>query len=79
MLESVGDYLTIYAEKPWTTDSRAVVVDDDELEHDGLPYMLEAHLAKDAVAALEERRGQASAEERLAAVLHYAERDAFGD
>jgi hypothetical protein len=66
---------TIYAKRPWSGSSEAVVAQEPEggsvpTEAQGLEYFLEVDLALDAAQAFEPDR-------RLEAVIYYAEHDAY--
>jgi hypothetical protein len=69
---------TLYATRPWTAASGAVVA-NEEHPPSGLDYMLEVTLARQAVQVWSESRQGAppSAEDACAAVVFYAEHDAF--
>jgi hypothetical protein len=73
-INALSGEATIYAEKPWSGASRAVVVVEPEhpvpVEAVGLDYFLEVDIAQE-VAAL------AAPDARLESVIYYAENDAY--
>ena len=82
-LESLDEQATIYAEEPLAS-ARAVVLREPPNgglppEAVGLRYLLEVSLAKGAVRVWSEWRGGATPtnDEKLAAVVYYAENDSF--
>ncbi len=81
MLESSDESLCIVAKRPWSSDSEAKLVSfteefriSEEVLANGYKYFLEVSVAVDDVltgpVAL-------SAEQRVAAVIYYAENDAY--
>lgn len=80
-LESADDSLCIVARRPWTSESEALLVrlTDDwrvppEVLVTGLEYFLEVSVALDEV--LDGIGDKLSGEQRVAALIHYAENDA---
>ena len=85
-LEAIDDDMTIYADKNpiWSASSRTIVCLEDDVEqlHDGagsLSYLLEVHLAKDAVQGWsDERDGRTpTTTDKCEAVIYYAENDTY--
>jgi hypothetical protein len=85
-LDSLADDLTIYAEKSptWSANSLAVVCPEPEQgglpdEAQGMSYLLEVFLAKEVLQDWDEGRGGrgATAQDKCAAVIYYAENDAY--
>ncbi len=81
LISGLGDLdpaAVIYAAKPWTAASVAVVLNNDE-PPERLPYLLEVELAQDAVEVWSEWRGGRTPTpiEKLQAIVHYAEFDAY--
>ena len=81
-LESVDDSLCIVAKRPWKSDSEALLVqltDDYRIPSEttelGYEYFLEVSVALDEV--LDGLNSALSSDQRVAAVLYYAENDAF--
>lgn len=81
-LESIDDTFCIVAKRPWSEDSEAQVVrlkDDfrvpEEALSGGYEYFLEVSVARDE--ALGGLGSQLSAEQRLEAIIFYAENDAY--
>ncbi len=80
-LESSDESLCIVARRPWTADSDAKLVaftEDfripNDVSFDGYEYFLEVSIARDEVL---NRPFVLSAQQRLAAVIYYAENDAY--
>lgn len=74
--------LSIYARTPWRPDSEAVALREEGVEsfrHPGFRYLLEVAIARDVLEVWSSwREGRApDAEEAAAAVIHYAENDAY--
>jgi hypothetical protein len=74
-LDDLDGAATIYAERPWAGESRAVVAVEREdglppPEAAGLEYFLEVDLAREAAEL-------ATSAERLKSVIYYAENDAY--
>jgi predicted secreted protein len=74
-LDDLDESATIYAQSPWSAESRAVVAVEPEgglppAEAAGLEYFLEVNVARD-IAAL------ASSAACLDSVIYYAENDAY--
>lgn len=74
-LAALDPRATIYAERPWRADARAVVAmepDDGSIPEaaGGLDYFLEVDAALEAATV-------SNARTRVERVLHYAENDAF--
>ena len=69
---------TVYARRPWTPASEAVVAQADHAPV-GLDYLLEADLAREVVAVWSRRRGgrQPTPDEAAQTVIHYATFDAY--
>ena len=82
-LEGLKSDAVIFAEQPWRGDTRAmvVVVDDDEsvAEQQGLIYLLEVDLAREVLEVWSAWRNdrQPSLVDAVAAIVYYAQRDAF--
>ena len=83
-LESIDDALTIVAKRPWNASSEARLVsttDDGRISsgvlQDGFEYFLEVSAALDEV--LSRRAEQLSPSQRIAAIIYYAENDAYPD
>jgi hypothetical protein len=82
-LEGFDSDAVIFAEEPWQGDTRAMVVaaDQDEsmAEQQGLIYLLEVDLAREVLEVWSAWRNdrQPSLVDAVAAILYYAERDAF--
>lgn len=74
----LSDHETIYAARPWTAESEALV-GPPFLAIDGLHYLLEVELAKAAVEVWSLWRDglQPTDEQACGAVIHYAEHDAW--
>jgi hypothetical protein len=75
---------TIYAKRPWTPSTEAVVLRGDDLPEGtatefGHDYLLEVDLAIEAIEVWSAWRAGAipTAEEATSAVIHYAENDAY--
>ena len=75
---------TIFARKPWTADSLAIVLQEDAVEgvapsQPSFFYFLEVEIAKEVIRVWSSWRGGAepTAEQATRAVLHYAEHDAY--
>ncbi|MDH6115596.1 hypothetical protein P3T36_007740 [Kitasatospora sp. MAP12-15] len=77
-LDGLDPAAVIYAAKPWSAASMAVLCSGDG-PSEVLPYLLEVELAQDAVDAWSQwRAGQRPTEaEKCQAIIHYAEFDAF--
>lgn len=77
-LSAAADDATLYAARPWTAQSEAVVAIEDHPPTD-LAYMLEVGLAREAIQVWSEWRQGASPspQEACAAVVFYAEHDAY--
>jgi hypothetical protein len=77
-LDDLNDELVIFAVRPWDADSEAVAVLDFEAP-EGFSYVLEVPTAAETLHVWSAwRAGKApEAEEAVAAVLHYAEHDAY--
>ena len=80
-LETADDSLCIVAKRPWTGDSEAKLVSftedfriPEEALSDGYEYFLEVSVARDEVLS---GPIDLSDEQRIAAVIYYAENDAF--
>lgn len=80
-LESVDDSLCIVAKRPWTSDSEAMLVaftEDFRISKDilsgGYEYFLEVSIAREEVLS---GPLSLSHEQQLAAVIYYAENDAY--
>ena len=83
-LESVDNTLTIVAKRPWTanSDARLVSLTDEyripsNVLQEGFEYFLEVSIALDEV--LGELASQLSPAQRVAAIVYYAENDAYPD
>jgi hypothetical protein len=81
-LDELDDSQTIFAKRTpfWSASSEALVCDpDDESAGTAYAYLLEVHLAKEAVQVWSEwRRGQRpSLSDKLEAIIYYAEYDAW--
>ena len=83
-LDKFDNDCTIYAEKKpsWTAASRAVVCAESDEEEanapDGLIYLLEVDIAKEAIEVWTRWSGRKpSIEEKCSAVIYYAENDAY--
>lgn len=81
-LESLDDSLCMVAKRPWSSDSEAIAVRltndfrvPDQIKAEGYEYFLEVHIARDEV--LGELGASLSADQRLKAILFYAENDAY--
>lgn len=72
---------TIFAERPWSRTSAAVVADEEEWDgNEALPYFLEVWAASDVVRVWEDwHNRKATVEDTLRAVLFYAANDAYLD
>lgn len=75
-LDEFDRQLTIYAERPWTAESRAEVRWEDPGEStletsDGLSYFLEVSVAREEIAA------HVAPDAVVETTIHYAEHDAF--
>jgi hypothetical protein len=73
---------TIFARKPWGPDSDAVILREDTLEsesHPGLRCLLAVYIAREVLEVWSAwRDGRSpSHDEAAAAVIHYAEHDAY--
>ena len=74
---------TIFAERPWSEDSRAILVgeavDDVREERQGMAYFLEVGLAQEVLEVWSAWRNGTTPTpaESVAAVVHYAEHDAY--
>jgi hypothetical protein len=71
-----------FARLPWSPDSEAVVLREDELEsreRPGFRLVLEVPMAREVLQVWSAWRGgrPPSADEAAAAVIHYAEHDAY--
>ncbi|WP_148713766.1 DUF7716 domain-containing protein [Chitinolyticbacter meiyuanensis] len=80
--EGLGEYDVVYAQRPWSLDSPARVVqyqpDETVLrqsEDGSLEYFLEATLIKDIREQVQEGGGVPS--EAFRVIMYYAENDAF--
>lgn len=72
----------IFARPPWTPDSEAVVLREDVIESrtaSGFRLVLEVAVAREVVEVWSAWRGgrEPSPDEAAAAVIHYAENDAY--
>ncbi|MDX6251259.1 MAG: hypothetical protein QOF10_4619 [Kribbellaceae bacterium] len=82
-IEQTDNALTIYAVKPWSADSDALLaVEPDQGAPEvpkGMEYCLEASLVKEVIEVWSEWREGAvpTAADRMEAVLYYAEYDAY--
>ena len=82
-LEGLDSDAVIFAEQPWQGDTRAMVVavDDAEsmAEQQDLIYLLEVDLAREVLEVWSAWRNdrQPSPAEAVAAIVYYAQRDAF--
>lgn len=83
-LESIDSTLTIVAKRPWTANSDAHLVFLTDACHipsnvlqAGFEYFLEVSIALDEV--LGELANQLSPAQRVAAIIYYAENDAYPD
>ena len=83
-LEALDDSLCIVAKRPWSSDAEAIAIRltsdfriPEQIKADGYEYFLEVHVAREEV--LGELESQLSDEQRLAAILFYAENDAYPD
>ncbi|AVA34643.1 MULTISPECIES: hypothetical protein [Cupriavidus] len=83
-LESADSTLTIVAKRPWTanSDARLVSLTDEysipgNVLQEGFEYFLEVSIALDEV--LGEFAGRLSSDQRVAAIVYYAENDAYPD
>jgi len=76
-LDEFGADETIFAESATPTARAAVGVEDED--ESGLPYLLEVAVALEAIEVWKAwRPGEApSLDDKLAAVIHYAENDAW--
>jgi len=76
-LDEFGADGTIFAESATPTARAAVGVEDED--ESGLPYLLEVAVALEAIEVWKAwRPGEApSLDDKLAAVIHYAENDAW--
>jgi hypothetical protein len=75
---------TIFARRPWTVDSEAVVLNEDAVNYvapsaPDFRYLLEVGLAKDVIRVWSEWRDGAvpTSEQATQAVIFYGERDAY--
>ena len=73
---------TLYAERPWTPDSRVVVLEGQGVsptEHPGFDYLLEVDLAVEVLEVWSERQSGRlpTPDEAALAIIHYAQNDAF--
>ena len=75
---------TIFAKKPWSTDSLAIVLQEDAVDgvapgQPGFSYFLEVEIAKDVIRVWSSWRGGAepTPEQAVRAAIHYAENDAY--
>jgi hypothetical protein len=80
-LDATDDDLTIFAERSsrWSPDSPAAVATADAGAPEGLTYLLEVYLAKEAVEVWSQWREdrQPSLAEKCKAIIWYAEHDAY--
>jgi hypothetical protein len=82
-LDLLDSDAVIFAEQPWRGETRAMVVavDDDEpvAEQQGLIYLLELDLAREVLEVWSAWRNdrQPSLDDAVAAIVYYAQRDAF--
>ncbi|WP_112262448.1 hypothetical protein [Lentzea terrae] len=83
-LDELDDDVTIYAAKPWTCESAATAAVQHSPEMraalaSGMTYLLEVDLARDVLETWHEwRPGRtATSDDKCAAVIHYAEFDAY--
>ncbi|MCT9094360.1 hypothetical protein N4G70_36845 [Streptomyces sp. ASQP_92] len=81
VLQSLDDQpveATIFAARPWTSTSVAVVEVLDEPPH-GLAYLLEVDMAQDVLEVWSSWRNGAEpdAQQKCQAVIHYAEHDSY--
>ncbi|WP_328414924.1 hypothetical protein OG470_21685 [Micromonospora sp. NBC_00389] len=76
-LDQLPDEATIYAGRPWSPEARAEAVVDDENQRPD--YLLEVSLAREVLEVWSAWRGgrTPSPAEACAAVIHYAEWDAY--
>lgn len=83
-LESIDNTLTIVAKRPWTANSHARLISlidesgipNNELQ-EGFEYFIEVSIALDEV--LGELASRLSPAQRVAAIIYYAENDAYPD
>lgn len=74
---------TVFAERPWREDSRAMLVsaavDEVRDEPNGMAYLLEVELAREVLEVWSAWRNgeEPTLAESVEAVVHYAEHDAF--
>ncbi len=75
---------TIFAPKPWTADSPAVVLEEDAVggaapSQPSYSYLLEVGIAKEVIEVWSSWRNgrEPTSEEATRAVIHYAEHDAY--
>jgi hypothetical protein len=73
---------SIFATRPMTPDSEAVLLREDFLEsptHPGFRYVLDVSIAREVLAVWSAWRGGArpSDEQAASAVIHYAQHDAY--
>lgn len=83
-LDELDEGETIYAARPWRSGSKAVVVLEPSAAarravQDGMPYMLEVWIAKEAVEVWSAwRNGRTpTLEDRVRAVVYYAINDTY--
>lgn len=78
-LTAGGGEESIYAARPWTAVSLAMIAEDESQDVPvGLAYMLEVDLAIEAIDVWERWHGRpATAKDRCRAVVHYATYDSF--
>ena len=83
-LESADSTLTIVAKRPWPANSDARLVSltveisiPGYVLQEGFEYFLEVSIALDEV--LGEFAGRLSSDQRVAAIVYYAENDAYPD
>lgn len=83
VLETLDREHTIYAARPWTVNSEAIVTYDvdgrvpPEAAGLGLSYFLEVFISLEVVEQYEEIMGRQTPEVRFQKVLYYAENDAY--
>jgi hypothetical protein len=82
--DAFGISPTIFARKPWTIESDAMVLSEDAVDNVAprapeYAYLLEVDLAQEAIGVWSEwRAGVApTVEQATLAVIHYAEHDAY--
>lgn len=79
---NLNDDEVIFAREPWTLETEALIGRLDancgipaSISEEGYAYFLEAHVAKEVLQVLGERKS--TVEQRRALLLHYAQHDAY--